>query len=335
MDPLTQGFAGAALPQAAVRRTGAATAGLLGFLAGMAPDLDVLIRSSEDPLLFLEYHRQFTHSLVIIPFGGALCALLLHPLLGRRRGLTPLTTWLCCTLGYATHALLDACTTYGTQLFWPFSDVRVAWNVVSIIDPLFSLPLALAVGLAARTGRRGFAVAGLCWALAYLGLGVLQREQARALGEALARERGHAPVEVVAKPGFANILVWKTVYRAEGRFFVDAMRTGWAPLQCPGESLAVLDRARDLPWLDPASQQARDVERFRWFSAGYVALAAPGSDRVIDIRYSLVPNEIDALWSLQLNRAAEPAAHGAYRVHRGDSQAALPRLWHLLWAADC
>ncbi|HKK22182.1 MAG TPA: metal-dependent hydrolase, partial [Pseudohaliea sp.] len=241
MDPLTQGLAGAALPQAAVRGTGAATAGLQGFLAGMTPDLDVLIRSSEDPLLFLEYHRQFTHSLVIIPFGGALCALLLHPLFGRRRGLTPLTTWLCCTLGYATHALLDACTTYGTQLFWPFSDVRVAWNVVSIIDPLFSLPLALAVGLAAWTGRRGFAVVGLCWALGYLGLGVLQREEARALGEALARERGHGPVAVVAKPSFANILVWKTVYRADGRFFVDAVRTGWAPLQCPGGSIAVLD----------------------------------------------------------------------------------------------
>jgi inner membrane protein len=335
MDPLTQGLAGAALPQAAARRGAVALAGLLGFLAGMTPDLDVLIRSSEDPLLFLEYHRQFSHSLVIIPVGGAACALLLHPLIGRRRGLAPLTTWGYCTLGYATHALLDACTTYGTQLFWPFSDVRIAWNVVSIIDPLFSLPLLLAVLLAAWTGRRRYAVLGLCWALAYLGLGVVQREAARGLGEQLALARGHAPAEVVAKPSFANILVWKTVYRAGGRFFVDAVRTGWAPLTCPGESIPVLDRARDLPWLDPASQQARDVERFRWFSAGYVALAAPGSERVIDIRYSLVPNEINALWSLELDPAKGRGAHADYVVHRGDPQAALPRLWRLLSAPDC
>ncbi|MHA7815659.1 MAG: metal-dependent hydrolase [Pseudohaliea sp.] len=335
MDPLTQGLAGAALPQAAQRRAGAATAGLLGFLAAMTPDLDVLVRSSEDPLLFLEYHRQFTHSLVIIPFGGAACALLLHPLIGRRRGLSPLTTWLCCTLGYATHAPLDACTTYGTQLFWPFSDVRIAWNVVSIIDPLFSLPLALAVLLAAVTGRRALAAAGLCWALAYLGLGLFQREEARALGEALARERGHAPGRVEAKPSFANILLWKTIYRAEGRFFVDAVRTGWAPLQCPGESIPVLDLPRDLPWLDPASQQARDVARFRWFSAGYVALAVPGAARVADIRYSLVPNEIDPLWSLALDRSAEPGAHASYEVHRGDPRSALPRLWRLLRAPGC
>jgi inner membrane protein len=335
MDPLTQGLAGAALPQGTARRGAVAVAGLLGFLAGMTPDLDVLIRSSEDPLLFLEYHRQFTHSLVIIPFGGALCALLLHPLIGRRWGLAPLTSWRYCTLGYATHALLDACTTYGTQLFWPFSDVRIAWNVVSIIDPLFSVPLALAVLLAAWTGRRRYAVLGLCWALAYLGLGLVQREAARTMGEALAQSRGHAGAEVVAKPSFANILVWKTVYRAEGRFFVDAVRTGWAPLQCPGESIPVLDRARDLPWLDPASQQARDIERFRWFSAGYVAPAAPGSHRIIDIRYSLVPNEIDALWSLELDPARGGAAHADYVVHRGDPQAALPRLWRLLSGPDC
>ena len=43
-------------------------------------------------------------------------------------------------MGYATHGLLDSCTSYGTQLFWPFSDVRVAWDTMSIVDPLFTVP---------------------------------------------------------------------------------------------------------------------------------------------------------------------------------------------------
>ncbi len=145
MDPVTQGLLGAALPQAGSKASTIASAGLLGFLSGMAADLDVLIRSSNDSLLFLEYHRQFTHSLIFIPFGGALCALVLHQLLGRRRGLAFYQSWIFCTLGYATHALLDSCTTYGTQLLWPFSDERIAWNTISIIDPLFTLPLLLAV----------------------------------------------------------------------------------------------------------------------------------------------------------------------------------------------
>ena len=74
MDPLTQGAMGAALPQALSNKKTLWLIGLLGFLSGMAPDLDVLIRSKADPLLFLEYHRQFTHSLVFIPFGGLVCA---------------------------------------------------------------------------------------------------------------------------------------------------------------------------------------------------------------------------------------------------------------------
>src|SRR5210317_430732 len=149
MDPLTQGVLGASLPQAtAANGRTAAAAGLLGFLAGMSADLDVLIRSETDPLLFLEYHRQFSHSLDFIPFGGLLCALLLHALIGRRWGLRFRQSWLFCTLGYATHAVLDACTTYGTMLLWPFSEERIAWNTISIIDPLFTLPLLAGVILA-------------------------------------------------------------------------------------------------------------------------------------------------------------------------------------------
>ena len=67
MDPLTQGVVGAALPQATRRKTQVGIAGAFGFVAGMAADLDVLIRSETDPLLFLEYHRQFTHSLIFVP----------------------------------------------------------------------------------------------------------------------------------------------------------------------------------------------------------------------------------------------------------------------------
>ncbi|MDB2316436.1 metal-dependent hydrolase, partial [Luminiphilus sp.] len=36
--------------------------------------------------------------------------------------------WLVALVGYATHGLLDACTTYGTMLLWPFSDARIAWS---------------------------------------------------------------------------------------------------------------------------------------------------------------------------------------------------------------
>ncbi|MEP4485046.1 MAG: metal-dependent hydrolase [Halioglobus sp.] len=316
MDPLTQGVLGASLPQATQPARYALSAGVLGWLAGMAPDLDVLIRSSNDPLLFLEYHRHFTHALIFIPLGGFICGLVLHALIGRRFGLSLKRSWLFCTLGYGTHAVLDACTTYGTLLLWPFSDVRIAWNTVSVIDPLFTLPMLVLVIMAALKRRPLFACIALVWGASYLGLGVLQRDAATSLGMDLARQRGHEPVRLEAKPSFANILVWKVVYEAKGRFYVDAIRTGFAPKVFVGDSVLKLDVKRDLPWLDPASQQARDIERFRWFSNDYLAIDPRNPLQIGDIRYSLIPSQVAPLWSISLSPTAAPDQHVAYVTTR-------------------
>jgi inner membrane protein len=317
MDPLSQGVLGASLPQATSQRQTVGCAGLFGFLAGMAPDLDVLIRSPDDPLLFLEYHRQFTHSLVFIPVGGLICGLLLYALWGRGRGLSWHRSWLFCTLGYGTHALLDTCTTYGTQLLWPFSSARIAWNNISIIDPLFTLPLLTLVLLAAYRKQPKFARAGLAWALIYLSLGVVQRERAEAAGWELARQRQHQPLRLEAKPSFANIILWKIVYQTEEHYYVDAVRVLGGSKVYPGESVATLDVARDLPWLDPGSQQARDIERFRWFSNGYIAQDPAHQHRIIDVRYSMIPNQVDALWGIELSPKAGLKQHVDYKTTRG------------------
>jgi inner membrane protein len=332
VDPLTQGTLGAALPQSLSKPRQAGSAALLGFLAGMAADLDVFIRSSTDPLLFLEYHRQFTHALIFIPVGGALCALVLHALLGRRRGLSLRQSWVFCTLGYATHAVLDACTTYGTMLLWPFSEQRFAWNTISIIDPLFTLPLLAAVIAAALWRQPALARVGLAWGLAYMALGLAQRESAENMGYALAAERGHQPLRLEAKPSFANILVWKTVYETEDRYHVDAVRATLWPRVYPGESVLKLDLDRDMPWLDQGSQQARDIERFRWFSNGYIARDPIYANRVMDIRYSLLPNEIVPLWSIELRPEAHREDHALYKVHRDPSPDRARRLWEMLFS---
>ena len=137
MDPLTQGLVGAALPQCFASRDTLRRASVTGFAAGCAADLDVLIRSSEDPLLFLDFHRHFSHSLIFIPVGGLLAAIPMYFLLWRN--LSFKKTVLFATLGYGTHGLLDACTSYGTQLLWPFSSLRVAWNNVAVVG-LFLYP---------------------------------------------------------------------------------------------------------------------------------------------------------------------------------------------------
>jgi inner membrane protein len=317
MDPITQGALGAVFAQSAATRQRMLAAGTLGFLSGMAPDLDVLIRSSTDPLLFLQFHRQFTHALAFIPLGALVCATVLFPLVRRWLGFG--ATYLFCLLGYATHGLLDACTSYGTQLLWPFADTRIAWNLVAVVDPLLSLPLAGL--LIAATIRRApkLAAWALAWVMLYLGAGALQQQRTHDAAQALAASRSHQARQLSVKPSFGNLLVWKSIYLANGRYHVDALRTGIDVTAIPGTSIARLDPARDLPWLDPASRQAQDLERFRWFSADYLALQEPLSGEgisVIDVRYSMVPNEVDAMWGIRLQARAASEQPVEFFVNR-------------------
>ncbi len=330
MDPLTQGAVGAALPQATRNQFHVGIAGALGFVAGMAADVDVFIRSKSDPLMFLEYHRQFTHSLIFVPIGGLLCALALHWVMGQRWKLTFAQSVLFCALGYATHPLLDTATSYGTMLFWPFSDARFSWSIISIVDPLFTVPILTLVIVAGLRRKPVLARIALVWAGVYLTVGTLQHRAAHEMGEGIAASRGHAPIRLEVKPSFGNILVWKTIYETSDRFFVDAVRVGVAPRVFPGVSVPTLDQVRDLPWLDPNSQQARDVERFRWFSDGFVAKDPDHPNRVIDVRYSMIPNIVSALWSIELDPDALPQSHARYRTHREQARESLGALWQMV-----
>jgi inner membrane protein len=213
---------------------------------------------------------------------------------------------------------------------WPFSDARFAWNTISIIDPLFTLPLLLGVILAARRRRPLYAQLALAWAVSYMALGVWQRNEAVAMGEALADSRGHQPLRLEAKPSFANILVWKVVYETADRYHVDAVRATLAPRVFPGATVQKLDIDRDLPWLDRSSQQARDIERFRWFSNGYIARDPLYRNRVIDIRYSVIPNEVAPLWSIELRPDAGRDEHVAYRTHRDAGEGSAALIWQML-----
>ena len=299
MDPLTQGTIGAVLPQALSKKNLGIVA-LLGFLSGMAPDLDIFIRSSTDPLLSLEYHRQFTHSLVFIPFGGLICALFLFVVFKKISPFNFKKTWLYCTLGYGTHGLIDACTSYGTLLFWPFSDMRIAWNNISIIDPLFTLPLIILIALATIKKKNVYSKIALGWAVTYLMIGVYLHNVAINVGKEIAEQRGHIITRIKAKPSFGNLILWKTIYETDNKFYVDATNLLFNKI-IPGESIKKLNQEEDFPWLKEESQQYKDVERFKWFSNDFLAVNPQNKNQIIDIRYSGIPNEIGGLWGVQLN----------------------------------
>jgi inner membrane protein len=262
-----------------------------------------------------------------------ICTLAFH--YWSRRVLSFRMTYLVCLLGYSTHALLDACTTYGTQLLWPLTNTRFAWNNIAVVDPVATLPLLSLVITSAIRANPLFARLGLVWFLAYLSVGFIQRDRANSAAEALAASRGHTPTAVSAKPGFANLILWKSVYEFEDRYYVDGIRIGASVKIYPGQSIAKLDITRDLPWLNSDTQQARDIERFRWFSMGYLALDPNQPGFIIDVRYSMLPNEINPLWGIALSPNALPDDHVKFVSDRDASPQRLANFSAMLRGETC
>jgi inner membrane protein len=217
------------------------------------------------------------------------------------------------TLGWATHGLLDAFTSYGTMLWWPFSSARVAWNWISVIDPIYSLILALGVFFCAKASPRvvverpasrdprKLAWLALFASSLYLGLCGVQQRRALAAQAKIAELRQHKIVRGSVQPLLLTNLLWRSMYEAgDGRIWIDALSVPWrgqighhgGGARPKVEAPTKLDDPRD-----------RDLARFAWFADGWV-YAAPelsGADPVYcDARYSLQPARFVAVFCVAI-----------------------------------
>jgi inner membrane protein len=311
VDPVTHAALGAAAGYCAAewldpeRKLGG-VAMAVGALAALLPDLDVVIRSSTDPLLVIEHHRGFTHSLAFAPLGAGVATLpwLLVP----RLRVAWRAVLAAALVGYASHGLLDGATTYGTQLFWPVSSYRVGLDIVSIIDPVFSflLILGLVVALFRRSSRP--AALGLAAGVLYLGMGFVQRERAISAQERIAADRGHERLRGAVFPSFANNVVWRSLYQAGDSLYVDRVRVPWlaASAWSGGPELALFREAELGERAAVRPRVVRDFRRFAWFADGWVARAPGDPDVIGDVRYSVRTDEFEPVWGIRFVGGAEP-----------------------------
>ena len=330
MDPLTQAALGAAAAQAAAKPKRFLSATLAGAAGGFLPDSDVLIRSSTDPLLSLEFHRHFTHSLAFIPIGGILTAALCAKLSRGRASFRDLV--LPATLGWGTHGLLDSCTSYGTYLYWPFSNERVAWHVISIVDPIFTFPLLAGVIWAARKRLPRVARAFLAYCLLYIGLGAVQLHRAEAVQADLIAQRGHSPVRTEVKPSLGNNILFRAFYDHEGHYFADAIRVPWwGPSRIyEGSSIPAADIESFVAENGVDEVRSRDIDRFAYFSAGYLVEDPRFDGYLSDFRYAAVPNDIAPMWGIDV--LGTPAGQHLEWLHFRDFRPGdTDRLVDMLW----
>ncbi|KTC65628.1 membrane-bound metal-dependent hydrolase (plasmid) [Legionella adelaidensis] len=294
MDPVTQGALGAACAQAVLHKKDKHNAWIVGALAGMAADLDIFIRSSQDPLLFFIYHRHFTHSLFFIPFGGILVTLFLCLFQRFRRHWR--LTLIAALIGYATHGLLDAFTSYGTILYWPFNDKRVSWDIISIIDPFFTFPLILGlVWTLVFDSRRGV-LAGLLLAGMVLVFNTIQHHRVIVAMHKYAVKHAWKITRQRAMPHFASSIYWRVLAVTSQKeiFMADVHAALFSPVVVhPLQSFPILLKEEIPEYVQSSSSLMQDFRVFNWFTDNYLIALCKNPLSVVDARFIFGNN---ALW---------------------------------------
>lgn len=184
---------------------------LWGAVAGTIPDLDVVWRFLTDTITATEMHRGFSHSIVFSVLAAPLFGWIVHQIKKRPDVGWKGWSWLF-FLGLFTHPLLDAFTTWGTQIFWPF-DWRVAFNSIFVADPLYTIPFLVCVIIAAfkkrgSLSRKRINQLGIYLSTGYLALTLFLKWAAHTKIEKALEAQNITYTEISTRPGVLNTILW-------------------------------------------------------------------------------------------------------------------------------
>ncbi|MFP4138266.1 MAG: metal-dependent hydrolase [Halomonas sp.] len=281
MDPVTQVALGASVGGTVLGRRLGRRAVLIGGALAVLPDLDVLIDYG-DAVANVTEHRGFSHSLFVLA-GVAALLTLLATRFAPARDISARHWAAFFGLCLLTHPLLDALTTYGTQIWWPLDVRPTAWPIVFIIDPLYTLPLLVGVGIALVTGhgRRGPA-RGLALASAYLVFAFGAKQLVEARLEPVLAERGLEEHPRLVQPTPFNILLWRATVVAgdDHHELLAGVLDGDTP-----PPVETFRRGAELEEAALASERGR---RLDWFAGPFLRYET----REIDGRRTLVATDL-------------------------------------------
>ena len=221
MDSLTQIILGAAVGEAVLGKKIGNKAMLYGAIAGTIPDFDILATYLTDTVSALEIHRGFTHSILFSVIFAPLCGWLVsrYETYKDFKGWSWLFFW-----AFITHPLLDAHTTWGTQLFWPF-ETRLAFKTIFVIDPLYTVPFLVFLILTMfqnRTSRkrRFYNTMGLVLSSSYLVFTFFLKWMAITKFETALKDQHIAYKQIDIRPSPLNTILWSANIETEEGYFL-------------------------------------------------------------------------------------------------------------------
>lgn len=286
MDSLTQAALGAAVGEAVLGRKIGWKAPVWGAAVGTIPDLDVLVNPFVSELAQLSVHRGFSHSIVFTLLAAPLIGWGLNKLHKEQASFRQwsLFAWLC----LISAIMLDAFTVYGTQLLLPFSNYRVGFNTISIIDPLYTVPLLFGVAIAMffrrqSEARKWLNLFGLGLSTLYLLTTIGIKSHINGVFERALDDQQLQYSRYMTSPTLFNAVLWHAVAENDSGYY-----TGYYSLFDPDQHVAFQFVPRNDSLLAPVDA-ARAVEKLKWFSNGYyTAMVEAGRLKFSDLRFGRI-----------------------------------------------
>ncbi len=290
MDSLTHIVFGAALGEVVLGKKAGKKAMLWGAIANTIPDLDVFFVFG-DPVREITVHRGISHSIFFAVLIAPVLGWLINKLYKDKIGFK--AWWWFFFVLIITHPMLDSFTTYGTQLFLPFSDYRVGFNNIFIVDIVYTLPMivaAVACLIMKRDNpkRVKWSRIPLLISAGYVVLSFISKSYATSVFTQSFHEKGIVTTHSTVGVTPFNILLWYTVAEADSGFYV-----GYYSL---------LDKDKDIKYSyikrndDVIADIKNDyaVDRMIWFSNGfYSAENVNGEIRFFTLKFGTPGYDID------------------------------------------
>lgn len=337
MDSLTQIVLGAACGEAVLGKKIGNRALLFGAIGGTIPDLDVFIGSllhgnEIDAMLF---HRGFMHSIVFSVLAAFLLGWLVHKMYDtkRRQGMTTLKDWILLFFwSLFTHPILDCFTPYGTQLFAPFSDYRVAFNNIAVADLLYTVPflfcMLILMGYRRQhSGRRVWLKIGLGISSIYMLFTIINKIYIDSVFEDTLVKKNVNFERYSVQPSILNNILWYGIAETEQNYQV-----GFYSLLDKADTFSewkTIPKTRAI-----SEEEYPDLARLAWFSNHYynVHQLEDGDFMYKDLRYPLVQtrNGYKAIFNLNIYIKNDRLDMKPFEPEMEDFEYTMTALWKRL-----
>lgn len=339
MDSLTQAAVGAAAGELILGRKLGWRGAAWGAFFGTLPDLDVVALPFLDAAAGIRWHRGISHSILVMVVAALILAKPLCRFHGGRGVLPKEMGWMV-FWAWCTHVLVDCFTTYGTQIFEPFSSYRMAMNTLFIVDPLFTLPLVVGLAMAFRVDagnylkRRRIVSCAIAASCLYFAFALSMKKWAeKEIGEALAGKLPDADLVAVAPSSF-NTILWRGIAETKDGYVL----LYWSPFDKGEEKHEFIPKNRELAKDFEGTEELAALE---WFSRGHW-VAREGKDGtlvIIDMRFTEIRDPHDGTlrpifqWHLSYGEQGGVSAP-MLRPKGLDYGAAISLVWQRIWG-DC